>query len=97
MEAKLAQATATVQIDNERVSVTEWKFAPGAETGWHRHQYDYVVVPQTSGKLLLKTKDGDSVSELSSGRSYFRRAGVEHNVINASEGEFVFIEIEMKS
>ncbi len=97
MEAKLAQATATVQIDNERVSVTEWKFAPGAETGWHRHQYDYVVVPQTSGKLLLKTKDGDSVSELGSGKSYFRKAGVEHNVINASGGEFVFIEIEIKT
>lgn len=97
MEAKLAQATATVQIDNERVSVTEWKFAPDAETGWHRHQYDYVVVPQTSGKLLLKTKDGDSVSELSSGKSYFRKAGVEHNVINASGGEFVFIEIELKT
>lgn len=97
MEAKLAQATATVQIDNERVSVTEWKFAPGAETGWHRHQHDYVVVPQTSGKLLLKTKGGDSVSELTSGQSYFRKAGVEHNVINANDCEFVFVEIELKS
>ncbi len=97
MEAKLTQASATAQIDNERVTVTEWRFAPGAETGWHRHQHDYVVVPQTTGKLLLKTKDGDSVSELTSGKSYFRNAGVEHNVINASEGEFVFIEIEMKS
>jgi len=97
MEAKLTQATPTVQIDNERVSVTEWRFAPGAETGWHRHQYDYVVVPQSTGKLLLKTKDGDSVSQLVTGKSYFRRAGVEHNVINASEGEFAFIEIEMKS
>jgi len=93
----LTQASATAQIDNERVTVTEWRFAPGAETGWHRHQHDYVVVPQTTGKLLLKTKDGDSVSELTSGKSYFRNAGVEHNVINASEGEFVFIEIEMKS
>lgn len=101
MEAKLAQtittAIATAQIDNERVSVTEWKFAAGAETGWHRHQYDYVVVPQTTGKLLLKTNDGDSVSELTSGKSYFRKAGVEHNVINASGGEFVFIEIEIKN
>ncbi len=97
MEAKLAQAIATVQIDNQRVAVTEWKFAPGAETGWHRHQHDYVVVPQTSGKLLLKTKDGDSVSELVCGKSYFRKAGVEHNVINANDGVFVFIEIEIKS
>jgi quercetin dioxygenase-like cupin family protein len=92
----LTQARATVQIDNERVSVTEWRFAPGAETGWHRHQYDYVVVPQTSGKLLLKTDDGDSVSELTAGKSYFRKAGVEHNVVNANDAEFVFIEIELK-
>lgn len=92
----MTAATATAQIDNERVTVTEWKFAPGAETGWHRHQHDYVVVPQTTGKLLLKSRDGDSVSELTCGKAYFRKAGVEHNVINASEGEFVFVEIELK-
>ena len=93
----MTAATATVQIDNERVSVTEWRFAPGAETGWHRHRYDYVVVPQTTGRLRLETRDGDKVSELVTGISYFRKAGVEHNVINANDGEFVFIEIEMKT
>ena len=93
----MTQASASVQIDNERVLVTEWRFAPGAETGWHRHQHDYVVVPLTTGRLLLKSKEGDSISELTAGKSYTRRAGVEHNVINASEGEFVFIEIEMKA
>ena len=92
----MTQAIASVQIDNERVNVTEWRFAPGAETGWHRHERDYVVVPQTTGKLLLKTKGGDSFSELVSGISYFRKAGVEHNVINANDGEFVFVEIEIK-
>lgn len=92
----MTQAIPTVQIDNERITVTEWRFAPGAETGWHRHEYDYVVVPQESGKLLLKTSDGDVVSELVSGRSYFRKAGVEHNVINANDYEFVFVEIEVK-
>ena len=89
-------AIATVQTDNERVKVTEWRFAPGAETGWHRHEYDYVIVPITSGKLLLETSDGSSVSELSAGKSYFRLTGVEHNVVNASTGEFAFVEIELK-
>ncbi|HCG30209.1 MAG TPA: cupin, partial [Chloroflexi bacterium] len=42
-------AVATRQIENERVIVTEWRFAPGAHTGWHRHEYDYVVVPMTTG------------------------------------------------
>ena len=41
-------AKPTVFIDNERVRVTEWRFAPGAATGWHRHEYDYVVVPMAT-------------------------------------------------
>ena len=69
---------------------------PGAETGWHRHNYDYVVVPQTTGKLLLETGDGDVTVELTAGKSYFRNVGVEHNVVNANEHEFVFVEIELK-
>ena len=50
-----AAAVPTVQVDNDIVKVTEWRFAPGAETGWHRHDYDYVVVPVTNGRLLLET------------------------------------------
>jgi quercetin dioxygenase-like cupin family protein len=93
----MTQAIPSVQIDNERVAVTEWRFAPGAETGWHRHQYDYVVVPQSTGKLRAVTRDGDLFSDLAAGKAYFRNAGVEHNIINANDYEFVFIEIEMKT
>lgn len=84
------------QIDNDRVIVTEWRFAPGAETGWHRHEYDYIVVPGMNGSLLLETTEGQSVSELKEGQSYFRRNGVEHNVVNANDFEFYFIEIELR-
>jgi quercetin dioxygenase-like cupin family protein len=93
----VTQSTASVQIDNPRVVVTESRFAPGAETGWHRHEYDYVVVPLMDGKLRIKNKDGESMSELSAGKAYFRKAGVEHNVINASGGEFAFVEIQIKT
>ena len=92
-----AQAIPTVQVDNERVRVTEWRFPPGAATGWHRHEYDYVVVPGTTGKLKLVHGDGsETIAELTAGVSYYRAAGVEHDVINASEGEFVFVEVEVK-
>jgi quercetin dioxygenase-like cupin family protein len=90
------QAVPTPLISNERVAVTEWRFAPGAETGWHVHQMDYVVVPQTTGKLLLETKEGDRYADLSVGRPYFRNAGVEHNVVNANDYEFVFVEVEIR-
>jgi beta-alanine degradation protein BauB len=89
------QAVGTVQVENERVRVTEWSFAPGAETGHHRHEFDYVVVPLTDGKLLLRDSEGERYSELAIGRSYARQAGVEHNVINANATPFSFIEIEI--
>jgi len=90
------QATPTVQIDNPRTLVTEWRFPPGAETGWHQHQMDYVVVPLTSGTLQLETDSGINEASLHAGSSYFREKGVRHNVINANDYEFVFVEIEFR-
>lgn len=89
-------AVPTVQMETDRVRVTEWRFVPGAATGWHRHEYDYVVVPMTTGKLLLKEPGGERHAELTAGVSYGREAGVEHDVINANDYEFVFVEVEMK-
>jgi beta-alanine degradation protein BauB len=90
-------AVPTVQIDNSRLRVTEWRFAPGAATGWHRHEHDYVVVPMTTGRLFLQEKGGSSRhAQLTAGISYARETGVEHDVINDNPTEFVFIEIELK-
>jgi quercetin dioxygenase-like cupin family protein len=84
-------------IDDDRTITTEWRFAPGAETGWHTHGHDYVVVPMTTGKLLLEEPGGGSrIAELTAGKPYARETGVEHNVVNANDFEFVFIEIELK-
>jgi len=96
MTHKRPQAVPTQQIDNDKVIVTEWRFAPGAETGWHKHGYDYIVVPGMDGTLLLETSEGSNISDLRAGQSYYKTAGIEHNVVNASDFEFYFIEIEMK-
>ena len=83
-----ARASAKVFIDNER---------PGAATGWHRHEMDYVVVPMVDGELELVGPDGArSRAQLRQGVPYFRNAGVEHDVINANAFEFAFVEIELK-
>jgi beta-alanine degradation protein BauB len=92
-----SQAVPTVQIENERVRVTEWRFAPGAATGWHRHACDYVVVPQTTGRLQLEEPGGMRTADLTAGQAYFREAGVEHDVINANPFPFAFVEIEIKA
>jgi quercetin dioxygenase-like cupin family protein len=89
-------AVPTVQIDNERVRVTEWRFAPGAATGRHRHEYAYVVVPMTTGTLTITSEAGPATAALVAGEPYFRQAGVEHDVVNANAFEFAFIEVELK-
>ncbi|MCP4304944.1 MAG: cupin domain-containing protein [bacterium] len=92
-----AQAESTVVIDNDRTRVTEWRFAPGEATGWHRHEFDYVVVPMTTGSLTLVDGDGnETVVDLTAGSPYFREAGVEHDVVNRGVSEFVFVEIEYR-
>ncbi len=90
------KATAHPQVETDRVIVTEWRFAPGAETGHHVHAYDYVIVPLTTGKLRLEEPEGVREVELQTGVSYARPKGVAHNVINANAYEFRFLEIELK-
>ena len=96
-EPSARRAVPTTQVDNDTVRVTEWRFAPGAATGHHRHEYAYVVVPMTTGRLSLVTADGVGTGELVTGQAYFRPPGAEHDVINANPHEFVFVEIELKA
>jgi hypothetical protein len=73
-------AVPTLQIDNDRVRVIEWRF----------------VVPMTTGKLHLRDAQGERFADLVAGVSYTRKAGIEHDVSNPNPTEFVFVEIETK-
>ena len=91
-----APAIATVQVDDERVRVTEWRFPPGTATGWHRHGMDYVVVPMTDCQFLLEEEGGSRRVDIAKGAAYRREAGMAHNVVNAGAEPMSFIEIEYK-
>ena len=82
------------QIENVRTRVTRHRLAPRAHTGFHRHEYDYVVVPVTSGRMRIVVGGKELFSDLSSGVAYFRQAGVEHDVLNDGDQEMVFVEVE---
>jgi quercetin dioxygenase-like cupin family protein len=90
------QAKPTTRIDDGRVKATEWAFVSGAETGWHIHEHDYVIVPLVDGRLLLEEPGGGTrKTDLTLGIPYARKAGVEHNVINDGSGEMRFLEVEI--
>ena len=96
MSSPRPKASSKLLQENDRVIVTEWRLAPGAETGWHRHSYDYVVVCLTGGKLLAETSSGNTETELQLGQAYARPVGVEHNIVNSGSQEFAFVEVEIK-
>lgn len=89
-------ASGTPQVDNAEVRVTEWRLPAGSAIGHHRHEYDYIVVPITDGVLTVLADGGVAHSPIKAGQSYFRRAGVEHDVRNETAREIVFVEIELK-
>ena len=93
----MIEATATQMIDDARVRVTRFDFAPGAETGWHAHTMDYVITAVTDCHMRLEMPGGE-VREVvvPAGTAYRRDEGVEHNVINMGEGVMSFVEVELK-
>ena len=88
--------TATTLIDDDRVRVTRFDFTSGAETGWHRHGFDYVITALTDCPMLIEDPDGSTRRVLVPAGSVYRRAeGVEHNVI-CDGPAMSFVEIELK-
>ena len=90
-------AKSNTMIDNDKTRVTLWSFKVGDETGHHIHEYDYVIVPMIDGELKIIDKDSSvSISKLTKGGCYYRKKGVNHNVINNNNFSYSFIEIEIK-
>lgn len=98
MTPKARQAAeATILVDDDRVKVTRWDFAPGAETGWHTHGMDYVVTTVTPCVFVLEEPGGASRRvEMEAGVAYRRDEGVEHNVVNGGDQPMAFVEVELK-
>ena len=89
--------SSTLLLEDEKVRVTRFDFDPGQETGWHVHEYDYVITAITDCLMLIQNPDGtQAISEVPAGNAYSRGAGASHNVINHSQHKMSFIEIELK-
>lgn len=90
-------AVATQLVDDARVRVTRFDFAPGAQTGWHEHGYDYVITAVTDCTMRLEEPDGQTRTvTVAAGEAYRRDKGVKHNVINAGNAPMSFVEVELK-
>lgn len=90
-------ASHKVVLENDEIIVTHWVFKPGEQTGWHRHEMDYMPIQLSEGRLRFEfpdnsTRDVDYVPRTTS----VVKAPLEHNAINVSDIEMVALEIEFK-
>lgn len=85
-----------VQLDTEHLRVTRWEIEPGGIIPLHRHEHDYVVIPLVTAAMHVTTAAGEETQTLiTTGESYTRAAGVEHQIENrSSTARIVFIEVE---
>jgi quercetin dioxygenase-like cupin family protein len=94
---ELDAAEFTVLFEDDKTRITSWRFEPGAETGWHHHDFDYVTIQKSGGRLKLENEAGevkfvDYVEDRTVGYS----APIKHNATNVSDEEVRVIEIEYK-
>jgi len=54
----MSTPASSVLMDDDRVRVTRYDFAPGDETGWHVHDMEYVIVTLTDCRLRLDLPGG---------------------------------------
>ncbi len=93
----MGQSTGSCEIDNDRVRVTRWTLAPSLSTGLHKHEFDYVITPVCDGEVSIEQSNADpTMFTMKQGLSYFREAGVEHDVINIGPETITFVEVELK-
>ncbi len=90
-------ASHSLLFDDARTRITQWVFVPGDQTGWHRHEWDYVTVQQSGGRLRLEGKGGtESFVYYRDGRTMSWTAPIEHNATNVSDDVVRVLEIEYK-
>ena len=46
-------ATYKTLFEDDKTRITHWTMKPGEQTGWHSHDFDYVVVQLSGGRLHL--------------------------------------------
>ena len=84
-------------FEDDKTKITLWTFAPGEQTGWHHHNFDYITIQKSGGRLKLESQDGEiKYVDYENNRTAGYSAPIKHNATNVSDQEVRVIEIEYK-
>ena len=86
-------------FDNETTHITFHRICPGEQSGWHRHEFDYVGYHMSTSTLSVEFVDGttgEMISKKGVATFYEVDDGFVHNVTNVGDTDMVALEIEYK-
>jgi quercetin dioxygenase-like cupin family protein len=90
-------ATSEVLHEDDKARITQWLIRPGEQIHWHRHEFEYVIVQQSTGRLHLEFADGSTKEfDYTPGGVLVGPAPVEHQATNVGDVDIVSLEIEYK-
>jgi|TARA_Y100000590_G_C15742971_1_gene1020944 quercetin dioxygenase-like cupin family protein len=88
----------TLLHEDNKTRITHWVIKPNQQTGWHIHEFDYVTIQQSYGKLYLEHADGtERTLNYEPGVTRSVSAPIEHNAINIGDVDIIVLEIEYKT
>ena len=84
--------------EDDKTCITLFTIKPGEQTGWHRHEFDYVAVQQSTGRLHFDYPDGSTREiDYTPGVAVAVSAPMEHNATNVGDVDIIALEIEYKN
>lgn len=93
-ESSSEAAQPELLFTDDSVRITRHSLVPRATTGVHTHEYDYVVIPVHGGVVRVERGAESTEFMMTAGAPYVRESGVTHSLVNVSESEIVFVELE---
>ena len=89
-----------VLLDNDTTRITFHRIKPGQNSGWHRHEHNYVGYHFQASEVLVNLR-GNATGSINSqkGKATFYDVGdgFDHDVTVTGDQELVALEIEYKN
>ncbi len=90
-------ATSKVLHEDERSRITQWSIKRGEVIDWHFHEFEYLIVQQSEGRLRIERGDGSADEfDYTPGGVLVGQAPIEHKATNVGDVDIVSLEIEYK-
>jgi quercetin dioxygenase-like cupin family protein len=95
--AELGPVGDHILFENDLIRAWLVDLPPGGKQPWHQHLLDYLIVPLTEGRNVMRFADGRvKNTDETPGTVLWREAGIPHELENLADWRYKNVLIEFK-